>query len=84
MRDLMRRNVTEPGGTGKRADVPGYAVGGKTGTAEMPGLGGYREKAVISSFLAAFPMTRPEVSGVRATVRAEGNRRDRGGEVLAG
>jgi len=56
---LMRRNVTDPAGTGKRADVPGYLVGGKTGTAEMPGPGGYREKAVISSFLAAFPMNEP-------------------------
>jgi len=60
IRELMRRNVTEPGGTGKRADVPGYSVGGKTGTAEIPGRGGYRKKAVISSFLAAFPMERPK------------------------
>jgi cell division protein FtsI (penicillin-binding protein 3) len=60
VRDFMRRNVTDPAGTGKRADVPGYSVGGKTGTAEIPGPGGYREKAVISSFLASFPMDRPE------------------------
>ncbi len=59
MRALMRRNVAEPAGTGKRAEVPGYQVGGKTGTAELPGVGGYREKAVISSFLAAFPMDQP-------------------------
>ena len=32
MRTIMRRNVTDPDGTGKRADVPGYEVGGKTGT----------------------------------------------------
>jgi cell division protein FtsI (penicillin-binding protein 3) len=60
IRELMRRNVTDPVGTGKRADVAGYEVGGKTGTAEIPGPGGYREKAVISSFLAAFPMSRPK------------------------
>jgi len=59
MRVLMRRNVAEQAGTGKRAEVRGYQVGGKTGTAEMPGVGGYREKAVISSFLAAFPMDNP-------------------------
>jgi cell division protein FtsI (penicillin-binding protein 3) len=58
--ELMRRNVTDPAGTGKRADVPGYSVGGKTGTAEIPGVGGYRERAVISSFLAAFPMEQPK------------------------
>jgi cell division protein FtsI (penicillin-binding protein 3) len=34
-------------------------VGGKTGTAEMPGRGGYREKKVIASFLGAFPMEAP-------------------------
>jgi cell division protein FtsI (penicillin-binding protein 3) len=60
LNDLMRLNVTDPAGTGKRADVPGYNVGGKTGTAEMPGRNGYREKAVISSFLAAFPMDEPK------------------------
>jgi len=60
LRELMRRNVADPAGTGKRADVPGYLVGGKTGTAEIPGPGGYRKKAVISSFLAAFPMNEPK------------------------
>jgi cell division protein FtsI (penicillin-binding protein 3) len=56
---LMRRNVTSPSGTGRQADVPGYEVGGKTGTAEIPGVGGYQKKAVLASFLAAFPMSRP-------------------------
>lgn len=59
IRELMRLNVTMAHGTGRRADVPGYRVGGKTGTAEMPGKGGYREKAVISSFVSALPMDRP-------------------------
>ena len=60
LRDLMRRNVTSPHGTGRRAEVPGYEVGGKTGTAEIPGKKGYREKDVISSFVAAFPMSAPK------------------------
>lgn len=59
MRDLMRLNVTSASGTGRRADVPGYDVGGKTGTAEMPGDKGYQKRAVISSFLGAFPMSQP-------------------------
>jgi cell division protein FtsI (penicillin-binding protein 3) len=59
IREIMRLNVTHPSGTGRRADAEGYRVGGKTGTAEMPGRGGYQEKAVISSFIGAFPMDAP-------------------------
>ena len=40
MREIMRLNVTAAQGTGRRADVEGYRVGGKTGTAEMPGFNG--------------------------------------------
>ena len=58
--EIMRLNATDPAGTGKRADVPGYRVGGKTGTAEMAARGGYAEKSVISSFVAAFPMEKPQ------------------------
>ncbi|MQX36733.1 peptidoglycan D,D-transpeptidase FtsI family protein [Roseospira navarrensis] len=57
MRGLMRMVVTE--GTGGKADVPGYLVGGKTGTAEKSGDGGYRRKALMPSFVAAFPMDNP-------------------------
>ncbi len=39
IRELMRLNVTDAAGTGKRAAVPGYSVGGKTGTAEIRGPG---------------------------------------------
>ena len=53
----MRMVVTE--GTGKKADVAGYEVGGKTGTAEKAVNGSYKKKAVLSSFVAAFPMDNP-------------------------
>jgi cell division protein FtsI (penicillin-binding protein 3) len=59
VREIMRLNVSAPHGTGRRAEVTGYRPGGKTGTAEMPGLGGYREKSVIASFIAAMPMEAP-------------------------
>lgn len=82
MRVLMRRNVAEQGGTGKRAEVRGYLVGGKTGTAEMPGVGGYREKAVISSFLAAFPMDSPRYLVFVLLFEPKATQ-ESGGEVLA-
>jgi cell division protein FtsI (penicillin-binding protein 3) len=59
LREIMRLNVTHAHGTGRHADADGYRVGGKTGTAEMPGRGGYQEKSVISSFVGAFPMDAP-------------------------
>lgn len=59
MRDMMRANVEEPGGTGRRAAVDGYAVGGKTGTAEIAVRGRYDHNAVIASFLGAFPIDKP-------------------------
>jgi cell division protein FtsI (penicillin-binding protein 3) len=46
-------------GTGKHADAPGFRVGGKTGSAEKPGQGGYRRSTLVSTFVAAFPMDRP-------------------------
>jgi cell division protein FtsI (penicillin-binding protein 3) len=58
MRQLLRLNVVE--GTGKNAEVKNYEVGGKTGTAEKPSRGGYRQKALISSFVGMFPMSEPK------------------------
>ena len=60
MARLFRLNVLDPNGTGKRADVQGYRVGGKTGTADRAEGGRYEEKTVISSFLGAFPMDAPQ------------------------
>ena len=57
MRRLMRLQVVE--GTGKNANVPGYLVGGKTGTAEKVLNGSYGKKALLSSFVGVFPMTNP-------------------------
>lgn len=57
MRQLMRLTVTD--GTGRSANVPGYRVGGKTGTAEQPGGRGYDRKKLISSFLGVFPSENP-------------------------
>ena len=57
MRRLLRLVVEN--GTGRNANAPGYLVGGKTGTAEKPVDGGYKRKALISSFIGVFPMNAP-------------------------
>ncbi len=57
MRRLLRLVVMS--GTGSKADVAGFEVGGKTGTAEKATAGGYNRKALISSFIGAFPMDNP-------------------------
>lgn len=57
MRQLLRMIAIY--GTGKNADAPGFRVGGKTGSAEKPGSGGYRKTSLVSTFAAAFPMDRP-------------------------
>ena len=46
-------------GTGRNADAPGFRIGGKTGSAEKPGGGGYNKTSLVSTFAAAFPMDQP-------------------------
>jgi len=57
MRKLMRLVVER--GTAKQANVPGYLVGGKTGTADKIVNGQYRRDSRISSFVGAFPINAP-------------------------
>ena len=59
VRAIMRSVITHKRGTGKKADAPGYVVGGKTGTAEKHQVGGYSETAKIASFVGAFPLNDP-------------------------
>lgn len=57
MRYLYRLNAEV--GSGKRAEVAGYRVGGKTGTAEKVENGRYSKNKKFNAFLAAFPMDDP-------------------------
>lgn len=58
MRYLMRLNVLQ--GSGRKAQVPGYVVGGKTGTAEKVVKGRYSRNKRFNAFLSAFPVTDPK------------------------
>ena len=58
MRAMMRLVVTE--GTGRKANVPGYEVGGKTGSARQLVKGQYKKNSLRTSFLSAFPMDDPQ------------------------
>ncbi len=59
MRKMMRDVVAK--GTASLGEVPGYAVGGKTGTADKPKpSGGYYDDKVIATFASIFPADDPE------------------------
>lgn len=58
MRYLFRLNVEE--GTATKADVIGYRVGGKTGTAEKVINGRYSKDHSLATFIGAFPMDKPK------------------------
>ena len=57
MNQLMRMIAVY--GTGRNANAEGFRVGGKTGSAEKPGVGGYRRSSLVATFAAVFPMDRP-------------------------
>lgn len=60
----MMIEVTEDGGTAIAARVPGFAVAGKTGTAQKidPVTRAYSHELYISSFVGFVPADRPEVA----------------------
>ena len=58
--EILRGVVTE--GSGAPADIPGYPVAGKTGTAEIAEGGRYGDKA-MASFLGIVPYDRPQLVG---------------------
>jgi len=57
---MLRKVVTE--GTASMGDVPGYAVAGKTGTADKPKErgGGYHKDKTITTFASMFPAHEPQ------------------------
>lgn len=76
MRQLLRLNVTE--GSGKQADIEGYLVGGKTGTSEKAGKGGYDKNRLMSSFIGVFPVDNPRYAVLAILDEPKGNKKSFG------
>lgn len=55
--NILEEVVSE--GTGRNAHIDGYRVGGKTGTAQKPEAGGYKEGKYVSSFIGVAPVDDP-------------------------
>lgn len=81
MRQLMRLVVHV--GTGGKADVPGYNVGGKTGTADKNSSKGYDKDKRRSSFLGFFPVENPKYAVYVMVDEPKGNK-DSYGYATAG
>jgi len=56
---ILRKIVTAKEGTASLANVPGYEIGGKTGTAQKSISGIYTKKK-INSFISVFPISKPK------------------------
>ncbi len=60
---MLRTVVDEDGGTGSKARIPGYQVGGKTGTIHKTKAGGgYEEKRYRSVFAGLAPISNPRLA----------------------
>jgi len=73
MRGLMRLVVSS--GTGRKAEVPGYLIGGKTGTADKQKGRGYDRSQRIASFVGAFPMSNPRYTVLVVVDEPKGTKR---------
>lgn len=81
VRTAMRAVVTD--GTGKKANVPGYGVAGKTGSAEKwdPETGAYAKHRNVSSFVGVFPYEEPQYLVFVLLDEPQGNRLTYGWET---
>lgn len=77
----MLETVVQPGGTGMRAQVPGFSVAGKTGTVHKPISGGYANDAYFALFVGIVPASMPRL--VMAIVLDNPQVRHYGGEAAA-
>ena len=59
MNIILRKVVSTKDGTAGLANIAGYEVGGKTGTAQKTKIGGYSNDKV-NTFVAVFPVSKPK------------------------
>jgi cell division protein FtsI (penicillin-binding protein 3) len=78
----MLEMVTQPGGTATRAQVAGFRVAGKTGTAHKLEGAGYAPDRYISSFVGFAPASSPRVV-IAVMIDEPGGKHYYGGEVAA-
>ena len=57
---ILRKIVSTKEGTASLANVSGYQIGGKTGTAQKSSIGGYSKNRKINSFVSVFPTSKPK------------------------
>ena len=57
----MLELVVQPGGTAPKAQIAGYRVGGKTGTAHKIGSHGYEDDKYVASFVGMAPASNPRL-----------------------
>ena len=62
VRDVLRSAIER--GSGKRADVEGYLVAGKTGTAQLVEFGRYSHSKTVTSFAGFAPYDDPAMAGL--------------------
>lgn len=81
MKQIMQGVVEN--GTGKKAQIPGFSVAGKTGTAQIPNpkSGGYYSDRYIASFIGFAPVEDPEI--VMVVVVEAPRKKTHGGSVAA-
>ncbi|MDZ7749349.1 MAG: penicillin-binding protein 2 [Halofilum sp. (in: g-proteobacteria)] len=78
----MLESVVSADGTGQRADVAGYRVAGKTGTAHKLGQGGYAEDRYRALFAGFAPASEPRIAAVVVLDEPRG-KQYYGGQVAA-
>ncbi len=78
----MLEMVVQPGGTAPKAQVLGYRVAGKTGTAHKLGIGGYQHNKYIASFIGMAPASNPRLI-IAVMIDEPSNGQYYGGQVAA-